>query len=62
MEDFNSTSTKLLLVEFTESKFDPATKDTTKMSLYRNNMDSMEFGTKVDMLTLITYLRRERKS
>jgi len=31
------------------------------MSLYRTNMDSMEFGTKVDMLVMITYLRRERK-
>jgi len=62
MEDFNSASTNLFLVEFTDSKVDPVAKVTMKMSFYRNNMDSMEFGLNVNMLAIFTYLRRERKS
>lgn len=61
MEDFNSASTNLFLLKLIESKVDPATKVTTKVRLYRNNMDFLEFGIKVDMLAIITYLKRERK-
>lgn len=61
MEDFNTASTNLCLVELTESKVDLVANFATKMSLYKKYMDSMEFGTKLDMLAMLIYLGREIK-
>lgn len=61
MEDFNGASTNFYAIELTESKVDIVAKFSTKVSLYKKYMDSMEFGTKMDMLPMLTYLGGEIK-